>query len=163
MYVMICQHVYWPDIRDSVQKEATNCDTCQCTKLSNKKCGKLTAKLSEEIPQNKLCVDLLGPYFIKIKGRKENLHSKDVMMMDSVIGWFEIAQYEDKEAISIANLVKAMWLSIYHRPIEITYDQGKDFIRHEFRKSLIKMEYEITAKPITLVNLMSNEILERIH
>ena len=29
---MICQHFYWPDIRDAVQEEVTNCDTCQRTK-----------------------------------------------------------------------------------------------------------------------------------
>ena len=44
---MICLHLYWPDIRDVVQKEVTICDTCQRTKLSNKKYGKSTAKLTE--------------------------------------------------------------------------------------------------------------------
>ena len=29
---MICQHLYWPGIIDAVQKEVTNCDTCQRTK-----------------------------------------------------------------------------------------------------------------------------------
>ena len=47
---MICQHLYWSDIRDAVQKEVTKCDTCQCTKRSNKKYGKLPAKRDEEIP-----------------------------------------------------------------------------------------------------------------
>ena len=32
---MICQHLYWPDIRYVVQKEVTNCDNFQHTKLSN--------------------------------------------------------------------------------------------------------------------------------
>ena len=45
-------------------------------------------------------------------------------MIDPVTGWFEIAQYEDKIEISIANLVETTWLSRYPRPIEITYDQG---------------------------------------
>ena len=44
---MIHQHLYWTGIRYSVRKEVTNCDTCQCTKLSNKKYGKLPAKLAE--------------------------------------------------------------------------------------------------------------------
>ena len=46
-------------------------------------------------------------------------------MIDPVTGWFEIAQYEDKRAIYIANLVETTWLSRYPTPIEITYDQGK--------------------------------------
>ena len=55
--------------------------------------------------------------------------------------------------------------SIYanHRPTEIIYDQGSEFIGHEFRKSLIEMEYGIIAKPSTSGNPMSNTILEWIH
>ena len=45
-------------------------------------------------------------------------------MIDPVTVWFEIAQYKDKRAISVENLVETMWLSIYLRPIEIMYDQG---------------------------------------
>ena len=52
---------------------------------------------------------------------------------------------------------------IYPRPKDIAYDQGKEFIGHKFRKSLIRMEYGITAKPSTSENLMSNAVLERIH
>ena len=43
------------------------------------------------------------------------------------------------------------------------YDQGKEFIGPEFRKSLIKTEYGINVKPSTSGNPMSNAILERIH
>ena len=50
---MIRQHLYWTDIRDAVWKEVTNYDTCQRTKQSNKKYGKLPAKEAEEIPCNK--------------------------------------------------------------------------------------------------------------
>ena len=44
MKAVIRQHLYWTDIRDSVRKEVTNFGTCQCTKRSNKKYGKLQAK-----------------------------------------------------------------------------------------------------------------------
>ena len=40
----IFQHLYWPRIREAVQKEVTYFDTCQCTKKLNKKYGKLSAK-----------------------------------------------------------------------------------------------------------------------
>ena len=30
--VMICQHLYWPNIRNSAQNEVATCDTCQRTK-----------------------------------------------------------------------------------------------------------------------------------
>ena len=41
---MIRQHLYWPVIRNSVRKEVTDFDTCQCTNCSNIKYGKLPAK-----------------------------------------------------------------------------------------------------------------------
>ena len=60
-------------------------------------------------------------------------------MVDPVARWFEITQYNNKRAISIAYLVGTMWLSRYPRPMEITYDQGSKFIVREFRKSLIEI------------------------
>ena len=84
-------------------------------------------------------------------------------MIDLVTGWFEIAQYEDKIAISIVNLVETTWLYRYPRPIEIMYDQGKEFIGNKFRECLIEMECRITAKPRTMGNTTSNTVLERIH
>ena len=59
MKAMICQHLYWPDIIGSVFKEVTNFDTCQRTKRSKKKYGKLQDNLSDETPQNKFCVDFI--------------------------------------------------------------------------------------------------------
>ena len=67
---IIYQHLYWPDTIDSVHKKGSNYDTCQRTKLSNKKYGKLPAKLAEEILWNKICVDIIGPYVIRRKGKK---------------------------------------------------------------------------------------------
>ena len=141
----------------------SNYDTCQRTKLSNKEYVKLQAKLSEWIPWNKICVDLIVTYVIRRKCKKENLHLKSVTMIYSVIWWFEIGKYEDEKAISTANLVETTWLSTYPRPIEIMYDQGKEFISSEFRKSLIETEYGISTKPSTSWNPMFNAMLERIH
>ena len=38
-------------------------------------------------------------------------------MIDHVTGWFEKTQYDDKIAITIANLVETMWLTRYPRPM----------------------------------------------
>ena len=80
-------------------------------------------------------------------------------MINPVRGWFEITQYENKRAISIANLVETTWMSRYPGPIEITYGQGKGFIGHAFRKYLIDTEYGINSKPSTLINPISNTVL----
>ena len=84
-------------------------------------------------------------------------------MTDTIIGWFEVTQYNDKIYIPITNLVETTWLSRFPRPTEITYDQGEEFIGHDFKKPLIEMEYGITPKPSTLGNPTSNAILERIY
>ena len=68
------------------------------------------------------------------KGKERNLHIKAVTMIDPVTGWFEIVHYDDKIVITTANLVENTWLYRYPRPIDIKYDQGKEFICHEFRK-----------------------------
>ena len=80
-------------------------------------------------------------------------------MIDSVTGWFKVLQYYDKGSITIANLVETKWMFRYPRLIEITYDQGKAFIGHDFRKYLIETEYGINAKPSTLVIPVSTAIL----
>ena len=65
--------------------------------------------------------------------------------------------------ISTASLVETTWLSRYHRPTEITYDEGSEFIGNEFIKSLIQYTYGISDKPSTLGNPMSNALLKRIN
>ena len=107
---MIRQHLYWPNIRDAVLRELIICDTCQRTKRSNKKYVKLPDKLAEEIPWDKIYVDLIGTYIIRRNGRKETLHLKAVTMIDSITGWFEVVRYDDKRAINIANLIETTWL-----------------------------------------------------
>ena len=37
-------------------------------------------------------------------------------MLDLVTRWFKITQYDNKRAISIANLVETTWLTRYLRP-----------------------------------------------
>ena len=51
-----------------------------------------------------MCVDLIGPYKIHIKG-KEPLILKYITTIDPVTKWFEVTQYRDKKTTAIANLV----------------------------------------------------------
>ena len=74
-------------------------------KRSNKKYGKLTAKLAEETPWKKLCVDLIGPCKICRKW-KEPLILKYVTIIYPVTGWFEATKYNNKKAMTIADLVE---------------------------------------------------------
>ena len=95
----------------------------------------------------------------RIKGKKENLNINAVTMIDPVTGWFKIMQYDIKRVISTAELIETTWLTRYPKPTEIMYDQGSEFVGHEFIKSLIEMKYGVAAKPSTLLNPTSNVIL----
>ena len=66
---------------------------------SNKKNCNLPDKEAEEIPWNKICVDLIGSYVIRRKGQKEDLNLKSV-------GWFKITLYNYRRAISIIDSVE---------------------------------------------------------
>ena len=135
---MICQHFYWPGIREAVQKEATGCDTCQRTKWSTKKYGKSPAKLAEETPWNKLCVDLIIPHRISRK-EKMPLILKAVTMINPVTGHFEVTQQSNKKAMTVANLVETTWLVRYPWPVGIMNDRGGGFLGHELIKIVLRL------------------------
>ena len=59
-------------------------------------------------------------------------------MIDPIVGWLEIAEYNNKCAIIIANLVETAWLTIYHWPTEIMYDQVLKFINHDLIEYLVE-------------------------
>ena len=106
-------------------------------------------------------MDLIGPYTIQRDNGKQ-LTLKAVTMIDPATGWFEIVQYLDKKAITIANLVEQTWLARYPRPTVITYDQGTEFVGHEFQHTMAK-EYGIKTRAATTKNPQTNSILEQIH
>ena len=54
-------------------------------------------------------------------------------MKDPVTGWFEITQYNNNKSMTTENLVETTWLVWYPRPVEITYDQGGEFLGHKFK------------------------------
>ena len=80
-------------------------------------------------------------------------------MIDPATGWFEIKQYDNKQANSIAQIVEQTWLLRYPWPNIITYDQGSEFIGHEFQNT-VENDYFFKSKPATVWNLQANLILE---
>ena len=158
----IAQHLYWPNIRDIVKKKVRSCPNCQKAKLKRLKYGQLPPKdvSTESQPWQKLCVDTIGPYQIRRKGKK-TLEFKAVTMIDPATGWFEMKQLCTKKADEVANAIELVWLTRYPWPQEITYDAGSEF-KAEFQ-TLILEEYHIKAKPITIRNPQANAIIERVH
>ena len=131
--VTISQHLYWPLMRDQITSYVKACPTCQKNKRKVKKYGLLPPKVAEAEPWDKMCIDLIGPYKIRRKG-KEELICRCITMIDPATGWFEIHQYNDKRSITVANIAEQEWFSRYPWPTQITYDRGSEFIGKDFQK-----------------------------
>ena len=65
----------------------------------------LPAKLDEEIMRNKLCVDQIVPYTIHRKVKNKDVILKSIIIINPIMWWFYITQYEDRHAITITKLV----------------------------------------------------------
>jgi hypothetical protein len=109
-----------------------------------------------------MCIDLIGPYTIRRKGNND-LICNCVIMIDPATGWFEIHQYDDKRSITVANIAEQEWLSRYPWPAQISYDRGRgsEFLGKDFQ-SMIKNDYGIKEKPITVRNPHTQAIVERV-
>ena len=131
------------------------------TKKVSVKYGKLPVKKAEVTPWYTLCVDLIGPYSIKHKG-KTTLTLWCVTMIDPTTGWFEISELPGtKQADEVTILVEQTWLNRYPWPQEVITDGDKEFMA-EFTK-LVKEEYGAIKKVITKRNPQANAIIERVH
>ena len=78
--------------------------------------GKLPAKEAEAIPWEILSIDLIGPYKIRREGHKKPFILKTLTILGLETGWFEIVQYNEKQAATIANLIEQKWLFRYPPP-----------------------------------------------
>lgn len=157
----IGQHLWWPKQREYITRYVRSCHICQRNKRKKASYGHVPIKEAETIPWDKLCVDLIGPYKIRRKGKKD-LICKAVTMIDPATGWFEIHEYDDKQSITVANIVEQEWFCRYPWPTQITFDRGSEFIGEDFQ-TMIRDSYGIKKKPITVRNPQANSVLERIH
>jgi hypothetical protein len=127
----IGQHLWWPKMRQHITEYVQSCPICQKSKRKIKKYGLLPPNGAESEPWDRMCIDLIGPYTIN-KKKKKNLICKCVTMIDPATGWFEIHQYDDKRSITVANISEQEWFSRYPWPTQITYDRGSEFIGADF-------------------------------
>ena len=147
-------------VKDVVGK----CPICQKCKRTYTKYGNLPEKEAEAELWDKLCVDLIGPYTIKLQHgnrRGQTLTLWCVTMIDPATGWFEIVELPDKQAITVANIVEQTWLTRYPWPTTMTFDKGKEFMG-EFAL-MISKDYGIEKQGATVRNPQANAIIERVH
>ena len=163
----IKQHFQWKNMREHIRKMCKTCHTCQLTKRTTIKHGKLPVKEHNGKPWDTLCVDLIGSYTIHHKGKFKNGHKKNdltlwcVTMIDPVTNWLEIAEIKTKRSDVVSNVIETTWLNRYQWPTQVILDRGTEFMA-EFTQ-MIKEDYGIKKKPITTRNPQANGILERVH
>lgn len=160
MIKTIRQHFTWPGLNDEVEKLCKTCKTCQLTKKTKKKYGHLPPKEAEVIPWDTLCIDLVGPYTVKEKGKEKwLLHC--LTMIDPATGWFEIVEIPGKRADDVANCLERAWFSRYPWPKHVIHDRGREFMAevHE----MLRHDYGCTINLITTRNPQANAIVERVH
>ena len=68
-------------------------------------------------------VDLMGRYKIHRKG-KPSLIIKYITMIDTLMEWFEIMKWNDRKAMTTANLVETLLLDRHPWTNEIAMNQG---------------------------------------
>ena len=124
-----------------------------------------------------MCVDLIGPYTIKVKDGTI-LDFMCLTMIDPATGWFEIIELPnadvtyvrqkeeitdviiDKSSATVSRLFNKAWLSRYPRAKYIIYDNGSEFKLHFER---LCDSFTIKRKPTSIKNPQANAILERVH
>ena len=106
--------------------------TFQRAKTNNQKYGKLPPKQAETNPWYTLCIDLIGPYKIPQR-RKKQLKLWCITMINPATGWFEMAKTPNKTAAEIADITKKTWFTCYPLPQRIVFDCGTEFMA-EFSK-----------------------------
>lgn len=158
----IQQHFTWNSICNDVRQHTSTCAACQKQKHYRKKYDHLPAKEAEVKPWENLCIDLIGPYTIKHSDKKVSKTLKCVAMMNPATGWFEIAKYDIKRAITVANIVEQSWLSRYLRPSIVTLDRGREFVGKEFA-NMVEKDYGIKRNIIMMRNAQANSVIKRVH
>ena len=67
----------------------------------------------KSITWDRLLVNLIVPYKIRVEGSDKPLILRALTMINPETGWFEIKKYKDKPESTISNLVDKTWLYRY--------------------------------------------------
>jgi hypothetical protein len=78
-------------MRDQITNYVQTCPNCQRNKWKVKKYGWLPPKEADASPWEKMCIDLIGPYTIRRKAKKDLIRTC-VTVIDPATGWFETQQ-----------------------------------------------------------------------
>ena len=102
---------FWHGMSSQIEAYTKTCHECQISKKNRKKYGKLPAKTAEQIPWQRVNVDLVVPYTITTPKKKHELRA--MTMIDPVTGWFEIAPITNPDSNTTQRMFDSYWLARY--------------------------------------------------
>lgn len=148
-------------LHKQVYQIVCTCRECQICKKVCKKYMKLPIKEAEPpVPWNRVNVDMIGPYRIKMQNKDLELRALTITMIDPATGWFEVKDLKSATASKCMSAFDDTWLSRYPQSEFIGFDNG-----NEYRGVFAEMcnNYGIKKKISTTYNPQSNGIIERVH
>ena len=124
----------------------------------------LVPALHDELPWEKVQVDCVGPWSVKVKQANGEITPYKIHLMsmiDLCTGFPEFHPLLNSSAKHAAEIFDRTWLCRYPRPRQVGHDNGTEFMGQEFQEML--SSYDIESKPTTVKNPQAQGVIERIH
>jgi transposase InsO family protein len=152
-------HFHHSRIRARAEHLINTCPVCQQFKQLGKGYGHLPPRDPQVVPWQEVAVDLIGPWTIAVNG--QNLSFRALTIIDTVTNYLEVVCIQNATAQHVGHQFTQTWLSRYPRPDRVIFDQGGEFIEHDFQQVLIL--HGIKDVPTSVKNPQANAICECMH
>lgn len=104
-------------------------------------------------------MDTIGPWTLEVSGQKVTFSA--LTIIDTVTNLTEIVRLENRTSAQAALRFTNTWLASYPKPVSCIYDQGTEFIGHDFQFMLDRNN--IIRGPTTTKNPQANVICKQMH
>ena len=160
LYQSMAQFWIHKDLKATADTIATQCDTCQKSKLPGRGYGHLPPRETFVAPWHEIAVDLIGPW--SLHDEQGNTHTFTALtVLDTATTYCEVILLRNKTAAHVALQLENHWLSRYPRPARCIFDQGNEFLGEAFQATLRR--HGIHPAGSTVKNPQSNAVCERLH
>jgi hypothetical protein len=123
--------MYRKGMYNTIRSYVMSCKSCQFNKRHSQKYGRVPPKLVIMMPWRALCVDLIGPYTLKVKDRT-SIDFMCLTMINSATSWFEIVELPTLTKLTVPTMGKGKKVTCnkYTKKSETTFDKSSAQISH---------------------------------
>jgi len=152
----IRQKYNWPNITIDVKEFISKCETCQLNKPGTQKPYFYSTPDIPHAPNEKISIDIMGPFEITNKGNRYIL-----VIQDYLTRYILVEPLIDKSTASIIRALWYSWLRYFGKPKEFLSDNALEFTSNEFKTLCDKLHTKHTLTSI--YHPQSNGKNERSH